>query len=326
MKFTRIILITLLAVALVGCAKEEHATHETAAPAPAPAPAKQEPVTLAEGFATPESVLYDADQDVYFVSNINGSPLDADDNGYISRINAETREIEAKWIDGAKDDVTLGAPKGMAITGDTLWVTDINVIRKFDRKTGAPLGEIAIPGSTFLNDLSAAPNGVVFVSDMGMKAGPEGFAPSGTDAIYRIENDKTESLRSGDELLRPNGLAARDADKGVIVVTFGGNELYLVLGGAKSNAVQLPAGSLDGLVLLENGDVLVSSWDAKSVYRGPVEGPFEAVITDVNAPADIGFDTKRNLVLVPMFMDHKVMLFPLEVKAPETTATAEEHH
>src|SRR5438045_3022837 len=35
------------------------------------------PLTL-EGFQTPESVLFDADADLYLVSNINGQPLDVD--------------------------------------------------------------------------------------------------------------------------------------------------------------------------------------------------------------------------------------------------------
>src|SRR5262249_7581594 len=35
-----------------------------------------------DGFSTPESVLYDADGDVYLVSNINGKPAEADDNGF----------------------------------------------------------------------------------------------------------------------------------------------------------------------------------------------------------------------------------------------------
>jgi hypothetical protein len=307
MNATRFLVICLTTAILLGCAKEQPVPDATAPPPEQPA---SEPVILAEGFSTPESVLYDAEQDVYFVSNINGSPLDADDNGYISRINAETHEVEARWIDGEKEDVTLGAPKGMAITGDTLWVTDITVVRKFDRKTGAPLGEVAIDGTTFLNDPTAGADGSVFVSDSGMKAGPEGFAPSATDAIYRIAPDgKVEKLISGDDLARPNGLVATDA--GVWAVTFGGNELFMVADGAKSSAVQLPGSSLDGLVLLEGGDVLVSSWDAKSIYRGPVAGPFEAVITDVNAPADIGFDTKRNLVLIPLFTDNKVALHPL---------------
>src|SRR3989304_4371092 len=41
------------------------------------------------GLQTPESVLYDAAEDVYLVSNINGSPTAADGNGFISRIGPE---------------------------------------------------------------------------------------------------------------------------------------------------------------------------------------------------------------------------------------------
>jgi hypothetical protein len=35
--------------------------------------------------------------------------------------------------------VTLDAPKGITLHGDTLRVTDIDVLRAFDRHTDAPL-------------------------------------------------------------------------------------------------------------------------------------------------------------------------------------------
>src|SRR5688572_19107722 len=56
-----------------------------AAGAPAAAPADA-PITITEGLATPESVLHDPDADIYLVANINGSPLEADDNGYIAKV------------------------------------------------------------------------------------------------------------------------------------------------------------------------------------------------------------------------------------------------
>lgn len=165
-----------------------------------------EPTTLSEGFQTPESVLYDPEQDVYFVSNINGAPLGADDNGYISRVSAETLQVESKWIDGAKPDVNLSAPKGMAVVGDELWVTDIDVVRKFDRRTGAAKGQFTVKGSGFLNDLAEAGDRTAYVSDSGLKAGESGFAPSGTDAIYLIGRGRPQKIASGSELNRPNGL------------------------------------------------------------------------------------------------------------------------
>ena len=52
---------------------------------PPPTPAWR----VTEGISTPESVLYDAAADRYLVSNINGKPVDADNNGYITEISGD---------------------------------------------------------------------------------------------------------------------------------------------------------------------------------------------------------------------------------------------
>src|SRR5207245_6256953 len=173
----------LAIVLIVACQKEAvpppgQPMKEGAPPMPMTTSPPSTTPTKLTGFQTPESVLYDPDQDVYFVSNINGQPTAADDNGFISRINPDTLQNDLKWIDAAKPDIILNAPKGMAILGDDLYVADLSVVRKFDRKTGKPKGEIPIPGSTFLNDV-ASDGKAVYVSDTGMKAGANGFEPAG---------------------------------------------------------------------------------------------------------------------------------------------------
>jgi len=300
----RLCSLLIIVLPLVTCQKNETTTTPATPPATSSAAA---PSQIGDGLQTPESVLYDPDQDLYFISNINGQPLAADDNGYISRVNPETLQGDMKWIDGAKPDVTLNAPKGMAIIGDTLYVTDITAVRKFNRKTGAPEGEIPIKGGTFLND--AASDGTsVYVSDMGMQAGAGGkFEPSGTDSIWKIiTGTKAEKIASGKDLKGPNGLEVVDGN--VWVVSFGGNELYEIEKGKKKNVTTLPKGGLDGLVHLSDGSFLVSSWDAKAVYRGKPGGAFTAIVENVNAPADIGYDTKRNRLLIPHFMDSIVTI------------------
>lgn len=307
----RVTWILFLALAFLSCQNNETAQapqtaapvqHTTAAP---PAQQKQ----IAEGLQTPESVLYDPQQDVYFVSNINGQALATDNNGYISKVNPDTLQIQ-KWIEAGKNGVTLNAPKGLAVAGDTLYVADITVVRKFDRKTGAPKGQVAIPGSTFLNDL-ATDGKVVYVSDSGLKAGAGGnFEPTGTDAVWKITGDKAQKIASGSDLGRPNGLEVVNGN--VWVVTFGGTELYQLSSGKKTAVANLPKGSLDGLVHLADGSFLVTSWDGKAVYRGAQAGPFTAVVENVNAPADIGYDTKRQLLLIPHFMDSIVTIHPLK--------------
>ena len=64
------------------------------------------------GLATPESVEYYAKEDVYLVTNINGSPFAADGNGFISKLKPDGSVVDLKWIDGTKPGVTLNAPKG----------------------------------------------------------------------------------------------------------------------------------------------------------------------------------------------------------------------
>src|ERR1043165_5380471 len=93
-------------------------------------------------FHSPESARYDADQDVWFVSNIAGFGSEKDGRGYIVRIQAGKLDSMSVFAISGRNGVQLDAPKGMAIQGDTLWVADIDVVRGFDRRTGAPVGTI----------------------------------------------------------------------------------------------------------------------------------------------------------------------------------------
>lgn len=299
--------IILFVFILAACQKTETTETPATDTQPTTTQAVATPQAL-EGFQTPESVLYDADQDVYFVSNINGQPVAADDNGFISRVNAETLQVDMKWIDGAKPDVTLNAPKGMAIVGDDLWVSDLTNVRKFDRQTGAAKGAIELKGTTFLNDL-ASDGTTAYVSDSGLKAGAGGFEPTGTDAIWQITGSKAKKYASGTDLNRPNGVAVIGGK--VWVVTFGSHELYPIENGKKGPPTTLPKGSLDGLVVLNDGSLAVSSWDGKAVYRGKPGETFQAVVENVDSPADLGYDTRRNRLLIPHFVENQVTIHSL---------------
>lgn len=279
------------------------------------AAAATKPVTTWTGLKTPESVLYDADADRYLVSNIAGKPLDEDNNGFISELSPDGKVLREKFI-ASSEKAKLNAPKGMTIVKGVLFVTDINVVRKYDAKTGASKGSITIPGATFLNDVASSPDGRVFVSDSGMKQGAKDFEPSGSDAVYVLQGDKVTTVSKGDALTRPNGLlwwpgAEPTGDAGLLVVTFGGAELFkLDSAGAKQHTTKLPQGGLDGLAWTGHS-LLVSSWAGSAIFAGTLGGAFVPVIEGISAPADIAFDTKRGLVLVPRFMNDVVEAYAL---------------
>lgn len=269
-----------------------------AAPTTPPPPT---PAIKITGLETPESALYDVDGDRYFISNIAGAPLAADNNGYITIASPDGKIVTQKWVAGGANKVTLHAPKGLAIAAGQLWVSDIDTVRSFDLKTGAPKANIKITGATFLNDIAAGPDGKVYVTDSALD---EKFAPTGTDAVYVIEKGAAKPLAKSKDLKNPNGVLVTPA--GVLVNTFGGAEVYrLGPKGEKLDVTTLPKGKLDGMFMM--GDTLfVSSWEGSSIYKGKLGGTFEPVFGGLASPADIGFDSKRSRVLVPRFMDNTV--------------------
>jgi sugar lactone lactonase YvrE len=281
-------------VSLAACARE------------APPPPMPERVAVAEGFATPESVLWDADQQVWFVSNINGSPTEKADNGFLSRLTRDGAVETLQWVAGGRDGVTLHAPKGMALVGDTLWVTDIDAVRGFDRRTGAPVAAIEFGAeAVFLNDMTVGPDGALYVSDTGIRFGAEGPEHPGPDRVFRVTGREVTVLAEGDHLAWPNGIVWDAANDRFVLVPFGGTTLLgLGTDGATTPIGEGP-GQQDGVVILNDGRILVSSWADSSVFAvGP--GGSTPVVTGVESPADLGLDPARSLVAIPLFMQNRV--------------------
>ncbi|WP_437562722.1 SMP-30/gluconolactonase/LRE family protein [Sorangium sp. So ce542] len=285
-------------------------TASAAAPEP-PERAAPSPVARYTGFAKPESVLYDADNDRYLVSNINGNPGDRDNNGFISVLSPDGQVTSLKWIEGGKNKVKLDAPTGSAIAKGVLYVADLTTIRMFDLKTGAPKGELAIPGTTLLNDVAAASDGKVYVSDSGFTIGATGnLEATSSDAVYVIEKGRARALAKTTDLRMPNGLAW--SDKGLVVCSSGAPEVFVLdeKGEKRDVTTTAPGGRLDGLISLGDA-LLVTSHDASAVLRGKLGGTFEVAIPEQKTPADIGYDTKRGRVLVPHVMADTVDVFEL---------------
>jgi len=107
-------------------------------------------VATVAGFLTPDPWLYDSAQDIYFVSNINGSRRRRTTTLHQPRA-ARGAVENLKFIEGGHNGSPLHAPKGMALRGDTLWLADIDAVRAFNAKTGAPvaLADLSALGAVF---------------------------------------------------------------------------------------------------------------------------------------------------------------------------------
>ncbi|MCP4547856.1 MAG: hypothetical protein GY835_15445 [bacterium] len=248
------------------------------------------------GLQTPESVLYDPLADLYLVANINGQPTKKDNNGFISRITPDGKVQDLKWIAGGANAVTLNAPKGMGLTADRLWVTDINVVRGFDRVSGLPVDSIPVPGAGFLNDLTVGADDALYVSDMA------------TDEIIRITlAGEVSTFNSRPLAVGPNGVSFR-GDALWVTVSSPDRLCKLNRAGDVIAEIGIPGGGLDGLICLNDGGMLVSSWSESSVFMVNRERHVAPIIRDLPSPADIGYDSKRNAVLIPLFRQDAVRI------------------
>ena len=315
MPIHRASLLALAAVALIGCARDETKTTGDTAAGEA-APAEFSPAGTISGLQAPEAVRFDAAEDVFFVSNINGPASTKDNNGFITRVRAETGEIDSlKFIAGGRGGVTLNAPKGLAITGDTLWVADIDAVRAFDKKTGRPLASHAIRGAVFLNDIASGPDGALYITDTGVRITEAGMSHPGPDRIFKLtRTGQASTAIQLDSALGPNGITWDDANQRFIVVPFAGNDIMAWKPGETTmTSIAAGKGQFDGVERLADGRILVSTWADSSIYVLDGSALVRAV-HGVEGPADIGVDTKRNRVAVPLLTANRVEIFAIPAK------------
>jgi sugar lactone lactonase YvrE len=269
------------------------------------------------GFQGPESVRYDPELDAFFVSNMTGYGSAKDGNGYIVRLSASTPDSALVIAQGGVNGVTLDAPKGLAIHGDTLWATDISVLRAFDRRTGAPLATIdfAPHGAVQLNDVAVGPDGTLHVTDTGIIMSDKGVIHVGPDRVYVVGPNRSITVSAeGPQLGRPNGITWDAAGKRWIVISFDpfvGQVMVDPKGRAKPQLIRSGKGQLDGVEALPDGALLFTSWADSSVHLLR-DGRDQPIIREVPVAADIGIDTKRNRLAIPLSMLGTVQLWTLE--------------
>ncbi|HXY30027.1 MAG TPA: SMP-30/gluconolactonase/LRE family protein [Gemmatimonadaceae bacterium] len=306
--------IALLAL-LIACGEE---AKDTEKPASTPRPTAEDVpgrAATATGFKQPESARYDSLADVFFISNINGKLTEHDNNGFISRMRPDGTIDSLAFIAGGRNGVTLDAPKGMVILGDTLWVTDIDVVRGFDRRTGAPVATVSLKPqhALFLNDIAVGPDGALYITDTGLEF-TDGTAkhPPSTDRIFKIAPDHTVTVAlKSDSLDRPNGITWDLRGKRFIVVPYGGSKRIFGWrpGEKQVTPIGFGAGRFDGVEVLPDGRLLVSSWADSSVTIR--SGNVSTSIGNLPSPADVGIDTRRLHVAVPLLMRDRVEIFSI---------------
>lgn len=255
----------------------------------------------------PAAVVHDEEQDVYFVSNKDS----------IARVSPDGKVAEPKFIDG------LRAPKGMAIRGAELWVADVDHVRVFDRVTGAVLGDLDLSedGAVSLQHVAIGPDDLVYVTDSEVKIkGARERVRQGDGRIYRIDQaGSIEVIASGEELRSPAGIAW-DGTRFLIAQAYG-KEVLAWNPGTATKAVLRGPGAYDGLVVLPTGAVIVSSRHDDALHVAHTGGELRPLFSRKESPAGIGFDRKRNRLLIAVADGDRLEAWTLPpIEAPKRTS------
>ena len=265
----------------------------------------------------PESVKYDADQDVFFISNMVGFGSVKDGNGYIVSVNASDLSKSKVFAENGKAGVALDAPKGMTIHGDTLWVCDIDKMRAIHRRTGVALASLDLKplGALLLNDVTIGGDGAMYITDTGILMTEKGVIYKGADKIFRVANGKPEVISQGAGLMRPNGITWDKEANRLIVVTFDPfhSQVYSLSSTGERRELAKGNGKFDGIEPLGGGRYMVASWNDSSV-RLLGNGASRRIANNVIAPADIGFDTKRGRLAIPLGPLNQMQLWQLPAR------------
>jgi sugar lactone lactonase YvrE len=266
-----------------------------------------------QGLQAPESVRYDSTLDVFFVSNINGNPSRKDNNGWIGRVTAGQPGRATVFIAGGQDGVFLHAPKGMVIQGDTLWVTDIDIVRGFDKNTGKFVAAVGFwsKNVAFLNDIALGSDGALYITDTGVNFDESGEvkpAPGGA-RIYRLAGRTMTEEVKGDILGAPNGIAFDGTNTRFILAPFNGKDVQTWRPGALPEPLATGPGMYDGVEIV-NGRIFVTSW-ADSAVHVIEDGKMRKLIPNLSGPADLGVDTRRGVLAVPRLEAGRVDYFKL---------------
>ncbi len=268
------------------------------------------------GFQGPESVKYDAEQDVYFITNQTGAGSVKDDNGYISRVSAGDPDSATVFAQGGRNGVVLHSPKGTALHGDTLWVADIDVLRAFDRRSGAPLGTIdfAPLGAVQLNDVAIGPDGAIRVTDTGIIMSPKGVVYKGPSRVFIVGPGRRIGVAGASAAIPwANGIAWDSTSARWIVASFDpfvGRLFSMSADGSEARVIRQGAGRLDGVEVLPGGQILFASWADSSIHLLDARGDRQ-VIREVPEPADIGIDTRRHRLAIPLAVLGRVQLWDI---------------
>lgn len=250
----------------------------------------------------PESALYDSQNRVIYVSNVDGAPNEKDGKGSIAKLSPDGEIEDVAWVEG------LDAPKGLALYDGKLYVSDIDTLVEIDIAGGEIANRYRAADAQFLNDVTVDDDGLVYVSDMV------------TNTVYRLQDGVLDAWLQDDALENPNGLLV-EGDK-LIVGSWGRmtdgfqtevpghlKSVALSDGAISTLGSGKPVGNLDGVESDNQGNYYVTDWMAGKLLHIKPNGDAETLLELGQGAADHEVIADQGLIVIPMMTENKVVAY-----------------
>jgi hypothetical protein len=262
---------------------------------------------------TPYSFVSSSTGKEYFISSVNGDVEAADNNGFITKLDASGKIVNFKFIQGGTDGITLNAPKGMALVDHTLYVADLDHLRAFDMVSGRAIVSIPVAAldrkaPVSLTDVAYDGGGLLYCSDQH------------ANRIYRVElaSKKVTLFVADPALAGPAGLAVHPKSGELIAVSWDKGKIFAITPeGAVSEIFSNGFFSgrfsnLRGVDFDRWGNMYVSDFTTGKVWRMTWDKRFQVIAEYLPSPGDLGIDRTNNLILVPYEFAHAAEMNGLE--------------
>ncbi|MFC1475639.1 SMP-30/gluconolactonase/LRE family protein [Candidatus Zixiibacteriota bacterium] len=240
-------------------------------------------------FKFPESVVYDKERDVLYVSNYFN-----EGNEFISKVKLNGEIDSLQWVTG------LSRPTGLSLFRDTLYAVDRQNLIAIDPESGEIINKYPIPEPRFLNDLAFDSAGNGYISD------------AQGNKIYKFAGGVFEVWLQGEEVDDPNGLHVK-GDK--LLWGNSGDGCLKSVGLADKNINTIVClgreSIMDGIQPDGHGNYLISDYNGRLFLVTPSGEKTELLNT--TAPgilcADFAYIIEKNLLIVPTLFENRLTAY-----------------
>lgn len=248
------------------------------------------PLWTTSNLPMPESVvMVKAESQYLLVSLIDGDPTQQDGKGGIAQIGLDGNIINREWYKG------LNAPKGMALSGNELWVSDIDRLLVIDINSRKLLRQIAISGAQFLNDVAIDAQGRVYVSD------------TFTHTVYRLQQGDLAIYAQN--IQAANGLLPQ---KDGLLIAANDKLLHIDHNKKIRTITQQLFPEADGIQPWKDNSYLLTSWKGM-LYLVDLHNTHLLwnAQAENNYTADILVDSETSLLVVPGLFNNTLRAYRL---------------